>query len=223
MLKKIISVLILSAILVSSFGVIAFADDEIYPYSDTSIIPLSREEFLTTYAGQLGLSPDGSEIPEDDYIYLVRFELGDYGDLVRTGSTGRLIRSIEFRITLGPDVEVDFELMNNIGFLSNPMNLYLLHPSANVIGAFESYNKDSQMFPVIDTSSEPVVTEFFLFTKIENFSGIFSSGLTIVDKKGSNKYITHSKISTRTHEFSASWDCRRAPRGCPLRGRHRHP
>ena len=45
MLKKFISVLILSAILVSSFGVIAFADDEICPYSDTSIIPLSREEF----------------------------------------------------------------------------------------------------------------------------------------------------------------------------------
>ncbi len=203
MLKKIISVLILSAILVSSFGVIAFADDEIYPYSDTSIIPLSREEFLTTYAEQLGLSPDGSEIPQDDYIFLVRNEFGDYGDLVRTGSTGRLIRSIEFRITFGLDVEVDFDIMNNIGFLSNPMNLYFLHPSANVIGAFESYNRDSQMFPVIDTSSEPIVTEFFLFTKTENFSGIFSSGVTIVDKSGSNKYITHSYSSDVTPDADA--------------------
>lgn len=188
MLKKFISVLILSAILVSSFGVIAFADDEICPYSDTSIIPLSREEFLTTYAGQLGLSPDGSDIPEDDYIFLVRNELGDYGDLFRFDNSGRMIVSYEFRISLGLDVEIDYATTKEVGFLNNILDLDFLHNQSNVIGAFKFYNAEDLYYPIeYDIiCSEPIVTEFFLFVKSDNFSGITYAAATIENISGRN-------------------------------------
>jgi len=195
MLKKIISVLILSAILVSSFGVIAFADDEIYPYSDTSVISISREEFLTTYAEKLGLSPDGSEIPEDDYIYLVRNELGDYGELIRQGDEGRMLVSYEIRFTLGLDVEIDFKTMKNVGFLSNPLELLFLHPESNVIGAFEYYLSNDLNYPTTNTScSDPLVTEFFIFSKTENFSGVASVS-TIIENRYNRKLVTENYTS----------------------------
>ncbi len=195
MLKKIISVLILSVILVSSFDVIAFADDGIYPYSDTSVISISREEFLTIYAEQLGLSPDGSEIPEDDYIYLVRNELGDYGELIRQDTEGRMLISYEIRFTLGLDVEIDFKTMKKVGFLSNPLELLFLHPESNIIGAFEYYTNNDLNYPTTDGScSDPLVTEFFIFSKTENFSGVASVS-TIIENRYNRKLITENYSS----------------------------
>ena len=193
MLKKFISVLIISAILVSSFGVIAFADDEIYPYIDTSITPVSREEFAENYMGQCGIS-DMSQIPEDDYIFLVRNELGDYGELYRSGGKGRIISAIQLQVIVPLDVEVDYDTTSKAGFLTNPMNLEVLKPLSTrekVFGAFASFNYFRDMFPTEGTSSEPIVTEYFVFTKTENFSGIFKPLLVIYDRLGSNNIIPH--------------------------------
>ena len=188
MLKKFISILILSAVLVLSFCTLVFADEEICPYSDTSIIPLSREEFLTTYGEQLGLSTDGSEIPEDDYIYLVRNELGNYGDLFRFDNSGRMIVSYEFRISLGLDVEIDYATMKEVGFLNNILDLDFLHNQSNVIGAFKFYNTEDLYYPIeYDIiCSEPIVTEFFLFVKSDNFSSITYAAATIENISGRN-------------------------------------
>jgi len=143
---------------------------------------------LTTYAEQLGLSPDGSEIPEDDYIFLVRNELGDYGDLFRFDNSGRMIASYEFRISLGLDVEIDYATMKEVGFLNNILDLDFLHNQSNVIGAFKFYNTEDLYYPIeYDIiCSEPIVTEFFLFVKSDNFSGITYAAATIENISGRN-------------------------------------
>ncbi len=190
MLKKIVSVLLLSVILVSSFGLIVSADEDIYPYSDTSITQISREEFFADYAPSLGIPLNRINIPEDDYIFLVRNEFGDYGELIRDFETGRLLRIYELSITLDNDVEVDYNTMNKIGFLNNPMNLSLSRPKFNPIGTnitgfFTVNGKEDDCYPTVNMScNEPIVTEFFLFTKSDNFSAILSGTCDIIYTRG---------------------------------------
>lgn len=209
MLKRLVSVLILSALFVSLFGVVAFADVETCPYSDTSIIPVSREEFFEVYAPNLNIPENRINIPEDDYIFLVRNTFGDYDELIRDYETGRLIRIYEICINLDNDVQVDYKTMNTIGFYSNPMGLSLSRPKfnnigTNITGAFAVFDKEDNCYPTENTScSEPIVTEFFLFTKSENFSAIVSATCDIITTRGVGVPVSelHASLISDSYDY----------------------